>query len=46
MLLIMDTYIQMKLTINPATRRGFCFSGGSYENLRMPLSPERLFPDM
>ncbi|PLP23434.1 hypothetical protein CWM88_24100 [Klebsiella pneumoniae] len=25
MLLIMDTYIQMKLTINPATRRGFCF---------------------
>jgi hypothetical protein len=39
----MDTYIQMKLTINPATRRGFCFSGGSYENLRMPLSPKGFF---
>nr|DAN86295.1 MAG TPA: hypothetical protein [Caudoviricetes sp.] len=26
MLLIMDTCIQMKLIMNPAIRRGFCFS--------------------
>lgn len=41
----MDTYIQMKLTINPANRRGFCFSGG--QAMQQPGQHEHsLFPDI
>lgn len=39
----MDTYIQMKLTINPATRRGFAFLGEAMKICACHFHPKGFF---